>query len=156
MAGDIESVYPSQYETEVLLKGVSSILLRPIKKEDTENWLAFVHGLSRHTLYLRFHHVPKEMGQEDAIRFCTVDYVNTFTFVAEVIKEQHKDIVAIGRYYLGNGSSGCTSAQFVGSCRRREVLIRKCADCLPNKSKMIVWQQAPQRMNSEVMSFNMI
>jgi len=99
MPSEINTAYPLQYETEVLLKDGSRILLRPIRREDTERWLAFVRRLSRRTKYLRFHYVPKEMGPEDAIRFCTVDYTNTFAFVAEVLKEQRKNIVAIGRYY---------------------------------------------------------
>lgn len=99
MPSEINTAYPSQYETEVLLKDGSRILLRPIRREDTERWLAFVRRLSRRTKYLRFHYVPKEMGPEDAIRFCTVDYTNTFAFVAEALKEQRKNIVAIGRYY---------------------------------------------------------
>lgn len=99
MPSEINTAYPLQYETEVLLKDGSRILLRPIRREDTERWLAFVRRLSRRTKYLRFHYVPKEMGQEDAVRFCTVDYINTFAFVAEALKEQRKNIVAIGRYY---------------------------------------------------------
>ena len=99
MPPEINTAYPSQYETEVLLRDGSRILLRPIRVEDTERWLAFVRRLSRRTKYLRFHHVLEEMSRDDAVRFCTVDYVNTFAFVAEVLKEQRKDIVAIGRYY---------------------------------------------------------
>ncbi|UCF84049.1 MAG: GNAT family N-acetyltransferase [Desulfobacteraceae bacterium] len=90
--------YPSQYETEVLLKDGSRIVLRPIKSEDIEGWLDFVSRLSRRTKYLRFHSLPK-LGREDAIRFCTVDYNDTFAFVAEVRGDQRKDIAAIGRYY---------------------------------------------------------
>jgi len=99
MTGKVSAVYPSQYETDVLLKDGSRILLRPIKIEDTERWLTFVNGLSPHTRYLRFHGTMPKMGLEEAIRFCTVDYTNTFAFVAEVVKEQRRDIVAIGRYY---------------------------------------------------------
>ena len=90
--------YPSHYETEVLLKDGSRIILRPIRSEDIEGWLDFVSRLSRRTKYLRFHSLPK-LGRDDAIRFCTVDYNNTFAFVAEVRGDQRKDIVAIGRYY---------------------------------------------------------
>ncbi len=39
MAGEINIVYPSQYETEVLLKDGSRMRLRPIKMEDIERWL---------------------------------------------------------------------------------------------------------------------
>jgi acetyl coenzyme A synthetase (ADP forming)-like protein len=91
--------YPSQYETEVVLKDGSRLRLRPIRKEDAEAWVAFVSRLSHHTKYLRFHHVPKEMGIDDATRFCTVDYRDSFALVAETFREHHWEIVAIGRYY---------------------------------------------------------
>jgi len=99
MAPEINTAYPSQYETEVLLKDGSRILLRPIRQEDAEHCLEFVRRLSHRTRYLSFHHVPQEMSSKDAVQYCTADYINTFAFVAEVMKEQHKDIVAIGRYY---------------------------------------------------------
>ncbi len=98
MAGESGIVYPEQYETEVLLKDGSRIRLRPIKREDVERWLAFVSRLSPRAKYLRFHHVPT-LGREDAIRFCTVDYKDTFAFVAEVLRDKREEIVAIGRYY---------------------------------------------------------
>jgi acetyl coenzyme A synthetase (ADP forming)-like protein len=99
MVREINAAYPSQYETEVLLKDGSKIMLRPIRREDTDRWLAFVARLGPQTKYLRFHHVPKEMGIEDALRFCTVDYKDTFALVAEALRQQRRDIVAIGRYY---------------------------------------------------------
>jgi acetyl coenzyme A synthetase (ADP forming)-like protein len=93
-----KAAYPAQYETEVLLKDGSRILLRPIKKDDVERWLDFISRLSHRTKYLRFHSVPK-LGREDAIRFCSVDYDNAFAFVAEVLRDRRRDIIAIGRYY---------------------------------------------------------
>jgi GNAT superfamily N-acetyltransferase len=93
-----DTSYPSQYETEVLLKDGSRMLLRPIRSTDIEPWLAFVSRLSRRTKYLRFHSLPR-LGPEDAMRFCTVDYVNAFALVAEVLAQQQEKIVAIGRYY---------------------------------------------------------
>ncbi len=94
-----KAAYPSQYETEVLLKDGSRILLRPIRKDDVERWLAFFQRQSEQTKYLRFQRDPGEMGPEDALRFCTVDYKNTFALVGEVQKERRKEIIAIGRYY---------------------------------------------------------
>jgi acetyl coenzyme A synthetase (ADP forming)-like protein len=98
MTSESEIVYPAQYETEVLLKDGSIMRLRPIKGEDVERWLAFVSRLSPRTKYLRFHHIPT-LSREDAIRFCNVDYKDTFAFVAEVLRDKHEEIVAIGRYY---------------------------------------------------------
>jgi acetyl coenzyme A synthetase (ADP forming)-like protein len=97
MAGAGEAAYPAQYETEVLLKDGSRILLRPIKGDDVERWLEFISRLSHRTKYLRFHSVPN-LGSEEAIRFCSVDYNNAFAFVAEVLRDQHQEIIAIGRY----------------------------------------------------------
>jgi hypothetical protein len=36
--------------------------------------------------------------EEDALRYCSVDYKNSFAFVAEAIEEGKKRIVAVGRY----------------------------------------------------------
>jgi len=94
-----EATYPSQYETEVLLKDGSRMLLRPIRQDDTERWLAFYQRQSEQTKYLRFQRDPGEMGLEDARRFCTVDYKNTFALVGEVQIGQRREIIAIGRYY---------------------------------------------------------
>ena len=93
-----ETAYPSQYETEVLLKDGSRMRLRPIKRDDVERWLTFVSRLSDRTKYLRFHYVPR-LGREDAVRYCSVDYRDAFAFVAEVLRERREEIIAIGRYY---------------------------------------------------------
>ncbi|HVN95914.1 MAG TPA: GNAT family N-acetyltransferase, partial [Syntrophorhabdaceae bacterium] len=90
--------YPSQYESQVILKDGSAILFRPIKKEDAENWLLFFDRLSDRAKYLRLHGPARRMGSEDALRFCTVDYVDSFAFVAEAIEEGERKIVAVGRY----------------------------------------------------------
>ncbi len=98
MSEEIDREYPSHYETEVVLKDGSSMLLRPIRPDDVEPWLAFVTRISPRTKYLRFHSLPK-LGREDAVRFCTLDYINAFAFVALVRSEKEEKIVAIGRYY---------------------------------------------------------
>ncbi|MFO8143197.1 MAG: bifunctional GNAT family N-acetyltransferase/acetate--CoA ligase family protein [Dehalococcoidales bacterium] len=99
MATDNQDVkYPAQYEAEVLLRDGMRLMLRPIRRDDVEEWLSFISRLSDRTKYLRFHHVPT-LGREDAVRFCTVDYQNTFAFVAEKVQRNRKEIIAIGRYY---------------------------------------------------------
>jgi len=90
--------YPTEYNVRVVLKDGSVISFRPIKKDDAPEWLNFWHRLSSRSQYLRLHRSPPEMGMEDALRFCTIDYVNTFAFVAEAIEAHQKHIVAIGRY----------------------------------------------------------
>jgi acetyl coenzyme A synthetase (ADP forming)-like protein len=100
MAGKSETSYPSQYETNIVLKDGSSILVRPIKRNDAQAWTDFVSRLSPRTRYLRFQHaISDPASPEDAVRFCSVDYHDTFAFVAEVRREPKRDIVAIARYY---------------------------------------------------------
>jgi acetate---CoA ligase (ADP-forming) len=98
MTTQSNSSYPSQYESKVILKDGSAILFRPIKQDDAEKWLEFYNSLSNRTKYLRLQYIPHNMTIEDALRFCTVDYVNTFAFVAEAIENKEKNIVAVGRY----------------------------------------------------------
>lgn len=97
--GQNETAYPSQYEIEVLLKDGSGMLLRPIRADDAQSWLSFIGRLSPHNKYLHFQHTAKEMNLDDAVRFCTVDYHDTFAFVAEVLREPNREIVATGKYY---------------------------------------------------------
>jgi len=90
--------YPVQYETSLLLENGSQVKLRPIRREDVPTWLAFVSRLGAHTKYLRFHHVVKDIGMDDARHYCTVDYNDTFAFVAEILRQSNLDIIAVGRY----------------------------------------------------------
>ena len=122
--------YPSQYETEVVLRDGSLILLRPITCDDIEAWVAFVSRLSERTKYLRFFHVPKEMGREDALRFCTVDYKNTFAYVAEVLKERRRNIVAIGRYYRLPNKNSAEVAFAIDDAYQGKGLGTKLIECL--------------------------
>ena len=97
MIAKTDAAYPQKYETSIVLKDGSVSLLRPIREDDADNWLAFFNRLSYRTKYLRFHG-PTKVNREDAIRYCTVNYTDTFAFVAETIENQQKRIVAVGRY----------------------------------------------------------
>ena len=128
--------YPAQYETEVLLKDGSRLLLRPIKKDDVERWLDFISRLSHRTKYLRFHSVPK-LAREDAIRFCSVDYDNAFAFVAEMLRgaapgdHRHWPLLSNTQQAVGRGGlrhRGCVSGkgyrhQAHGVARQRRLAI---------------------------------
>ena len=89
----------AQYRREEILKEGYRVLLRAIEKSDVPLWLAFISRLSEHTKYLRFHNIPNAMTEEDALRYCTVDYINSFAYVAEIGTRQDRKIIAIARYY---------------------------------------------------------
>lgn len=62
--------------------------------------------LGEYAKYLRFHGAPRELTEEEAARYCEVDYRSSFAFVAEAARNHRKDIVAVGRYHrLPNKSS---------------------------------------------------
>jgi len=88
-----------EHEIRVVLKDGSTTIFRPITTGDVDTWLEFYSTLSDRTKFLRLHNIPKEMRREDALRFCTVDYKNSFAFVAEAIEEGKKRIVSVGRYH---------------------------------------------------------
>ncbi len=87
-----------RYSTSVALKDGSSLHLRPIQMSDEEKLLALFNRLSKHTIYLRFHHVLNHMSREEARRFCTVDYYNTFALVGTLGEDVDERIIAVGRY----------------------------------------------------------
>jgi acetyl coenzyme A synthetase (ADP forming)-like protein len=104
--GQNGTAYPAQYETEVLLKDGSRMRLRPIRADDAQSWLSFIGRLSPRNKYLHFQHTAKEMNLDDAVRFATVDYHDTFAFIAEVLREPNREIVGTGKYYrLPDGHS---------------------------------------------------
>ena len=84
----------SRYRREEILRDGYRVLLRPIEKSDVPLWLAFISRLSEHTLYLRFHNIPKQMTEEDALRYCTVDYKHSFAYVAELGQGKDRKIIA--------------------------------------------------------------
>jgi hypothetical protein len=61
--------YPSQYESEVVLTDGSAMILRPIKTDDAEQFLAFLSRLGPDSQYVWLHHLPTQMTPEDAQRY---------------------------------------------------------------------------------------
>ncbi|MCX6005418.1 MAG: GNAT family N-acetyltransferase [Chloroflexi bacterium] len=94
-----------KYSTTVALKNGSSLHLRPIVPADEEKLIAFFNRLSKQTIYLRFHHVMTHMSNEEACKFCTVDYQNTFALVATLGEDAEERIIAVGRYAQNPGDA---------------------------------------------------
>ena len=88
-----------KYKTAVILKDGSTLYLRPVVPEDEERLLALFSRLSRHSVYLRFHHVLNQMSKEEAKRFCAVDYDNDFALAATLGDVGEERIIAVGHFY---------------------------------------------------------
>jgi len=94
-----------KYSISVALKDGSSLHLRPIVMSDEERLLALFSRMSKQTIYLRFHHVLTHMSKEEARRFCTVDYVDTFALVGTLGEGPEERIIAVGRYARQPGAN---------------------------------------------------
>jgi acetate---CoA ligase (ADP-forming) len=86
------------FNGKVVLKNGSTMIFRPITKEDTFAWLDFYHSLSADQECARLQRIPVNIQGEDALRCCSIDYVNQYALVAEVREEGRKRIVGIGRF----------------------------------------------------------
>lgn len=88
-----------KYKMTVILKDGSPLHLRAIRRDDEDKLIALVSRLSPRTSYLRYHHVMTELTREQAQRFATVDYDNTFALVATAGEGPQERIIAVARYY---------------------------------------------------------
>jgi acetyltransferase len=102
---DLDSKSFEKYSTSVALKDGSSLHLRPILMSDEERLLALFSRMSKQTIYLRFHHVLTHMSREEARRFCTVDYEDTFALVGTLGEGSEERIIAVGRYARQPGAN---------------------------------------------------
>jgi len=101
----LDSVSFEKYSTSVALKDGSSLHLRPIQQSDEERLISLFGRLSKQTIYLRFHHVLTRMSREEARRFCTVDYNDTFALVGALGEGEGERIIAVGRYARQPGAN---------------------------------------------------
>ncbi len=102
--------YPAEFEVDVLLKDGSTVHLRPIRPDDDETMIALFGRFSPQTVYLRFHHVIREMTKEEVQRYTHVDYEDTFALVATLGEPPDEKIIAVGRYArLGNSDRAETA-----------------------------------------------
>lgn len=86
------------FKGKVVLHDGSTMIFRPIRKDDAPAWLDFYHRLSARAETLQLQRVPANLGIEDSQRYCNVDYVNQFALVAEIREDCQWRIVAVGRY----------------------------------------------------------
>jgi acetyltransferase len=122
--------YPSQYESELILRDGLKVKIRPIRPDDVQAWVAFISRLSSHSKYLRFHNVIKEMGIKDALRFCTVDYQDTFALVAEIPGGKSQNIIAIGRYARLPGKENAEFAIVVEDIYHGKGIATRIIECI--------------------------
>lgn len=94
--------YPNEYEMNLPVDGLGTILIRPIRPEDAPLLQGLFAGLSARSIYFRFFTPLKEMPVEMLARFTQIDYDREIAMVA--IREgdgQEEEMLAVGRIIKG-------------------------------------------------------
>jgi acetyltransferase len=78
----IISPYPNQYESDLLLRDGTPVLLRPIKPEDESLVYRLLQSCSEQTIYFRYFHRIRKFTRELLIRFTQNDYDREIALIA--------------------------------------------------------------------------
>ncbi len=107
--------YPNEYEMNLPVNGLGTILIRPIRPEDASLLQGLFTTLSARSIYFRFFTPLKEMPAEMLARFTQIDYDREIAMVA--IREgngQEEEMLAVGRIIKGLDPSLAEFAILVG------------------------------------------
>ena len=89
--------YPGKYLKNTRLQDGTEVLLRPIRPEDEQLWLAMLGSCSKESLYNRFRYFFHWETHEVATRYCYIDYDRELAIVAEIVEEGQRKLIGIGR-----------------------------------------------------------
>jgi acetyltransferase len=89
--------YPEEYVKEAELPDGTKATLRPIKPEDEPLWFDLLRSCSKESLYYRFRYFFHWETHEVASRYCYIDYDREIAIVAEVVEEEKKKLIGVGR-----------------------------------------------------------
>jgi GNAT superfamily N-acetyltransferase len=86
--------YPDELETDIIVRTGATLRLRPIRRDDGEQLVAFHRRLSSDSIYRRYFSVHPELSHDEVGHLTQVDYVDRLALVIE----DGDDLVAVGRY----------------------------------------------------------
>lgn len=89
--------YPEEFIKNVTLKDETPVLLRPIKPEDELMWHALLAQCSASSIRARFRYSYQATTHDMATRFCFVDYDREIAIVAEIVEQDQRRIIGVGR-----------------------------------------------------------
>lgn len=95
--------------TDTLRDG-SSVLIRPISKQDKDLERAFIEGLTRQSRRYRFLCSVATPSEEMVEELTDIDHTHEVAFVAVVQEGGHERIVGVSRYAAGTDGQDCESA----------------------------------------------
>jgi GNAT superfamily N-acetyltransferase len=111
-------VYPSQWESDVVLSDGGTAHIRPIRVDDFERLQALHGRLSPQSIYFRFFSPIPEVPEPQLRHMVDVDYRDRFALVAEL----DGDVVAVARYEHSNDDDAAEVAFVVEDDQQRRGL----------------------------------
>jgi acetyltransferase len=89
--------YPEEYVKKIKLSDGKDIIFRPIKPEDEPLWTELLASCSKESIYSRFRYFFQWDSHEVAARYCYIDYDREIAIVAELIENDVRKLVGVGR-----------------------------------------------------------
>ena len=152
----LDNQIPIFYEPRLFNDERVSLRIRPINLNDTSAWSVFINGLSQYSKYYRFHHIIRDVSTEDARPFCSIDCINSFALIAELVKDGNSEIIAVGRYTRINESNHAEFAIVVNAGFQRKGIgaeIMKDLAAVAAKSGITTFEGYTLLENYEIINF---
>src|SRR5512146_176137 len=105
--------YPTHLISQWQLADGTDITIRPIRPEDADIEIRFVHDLSEESKYFRFMNSMQELTENMQLRFTQIDYSREMALVA-VTEEQGREVeLGVTRYAINPDGDTCEFALVV-------------------------------------------
>lgn len=102
--------YPVHLITHWQLTDGTTIIIRPIRPEDAEIEMAFVHNLSPQSKYFRFMQALHELTPQMLMRFTQIDYDREMALIAATETEGKETEIGVARYICNPDGESCEFA----------------------------------------------
>lgn len=143
--------YPSDLEHAVALRGGMSLLIRPMRPEDSAMEQNFVDGLSAESRYYRFMYRLDRLSTAMLAHFTQIDYDREMALVAVIdCGEPGERIVGVARYAVNPDAVSCEFALAVAD----EIQGKGVGGLLMKALFEVARQRGLERMEGEVLAHN--
>jgi acetyltransferase len=117
--------YPSHLISQWVQPTGPAVTIRPIKPEDADLVVEFVHKLSPETKYLRFMNTLRELPPAMVARLTQIDYDREMAFIATIEEDGKEAELGVCRYAVNPDGESCEFAIVVADDWQKKGLARR-------------------------------
>jgi len=117
--------YPTQLVSQWQLADGTDITIRPIRPEDADLEIRFVHGLSEEFKYFRFMNNIHELTETMAVRLTQIDYSREMALIAVTVEQGQEVELGVARYTTNPDGDTCEFALVVADSMQGKGLGQK-------------------------------